>query len=50
MLPKSNDTSSGNISLWQWIKIAVSLWYTPKFDPVQVQFMVCSNTLISIYY
>ena len=49
MLPKSSDTGAGYISLWQWIKIGINLWYTPKFDPLKVKFMH-SDTLISIYY
>ena len=49
MLPKSSDTGAGYISLWQWIKIGINLWYTPKFDPLKVKFMH-SDILISIYY
>ena len=37
MLPKSSDTGAGYISLWQWIKIGINLWYTPKFDPLKVK-------------
>ena len=46
MLPKSSDTGAGYISLWQWIKIGINLWYTPKFDPLKVKFMHCSDILI----
>ena len=36
MLPKSSETSSGILGLWQWLKIVWNYLWTPKFNPLKV--------------
>lgn len=36
MLPKSSESASGAISVWQWVKMGWNYKSTPAFNPLQV--------------
>ena len=46
MLPRSTESSDGNIGLWDWMKIGVKYRQTPTFCPLQVSCMYAFFHLI----
>ena len=48
MLPKSSESASGAISVWQWVKMGWNYKSTPAFNPLQV-FLLTFTCLPGIF-
>ena len=48
MLPKSSESASGAISMWQWVKMGWNYKSTPAFNPLQV-FLLTFTSLPGIF-
>ena len=48
MLPKSSESASGAISMWQWVKMGWNYKSTPVFNPLQV-FLLTFTSLPGIF-